>query len=407
MSVARIAPDVAPVRPVLASRLLRASRLPDGAASRLLRASRRQAASRGAFARARTNRTAPRRAARPLARGQRMVAVALGAILVSARVVAAQPSPTKVTGCEFDTAALERALDVEQQGRAPAPTITVTCDATTATITLHHADRPPTLRTVDLADVPAPLAPRVVALVAVAAAHEPAEGSDRSGPADQPSVDGRAPTNPDRDAGANGGREVTAPADGGRVEERASPGNTARAVDRPEGPVPSRASLVRDGIGPMRVTGVVGRGLVRVHDGQTRLWGAGAALTLGPASIGVTAAGTRIEHTLGTLTPWLAAADAGVTVACAGLACIGVRGELGRIWVAGDASDPMLVTSETLSATYLHGAAEVSFDARLGGVDVAATAALGASRGVIARAGAEAAAVLAGWTLTGAIEVRR
>lgn len=406
MSAALTASGDVPIRTVVALRSLRASRLP--------------AASRRAIARHVTC-AASRRAAWPLARSTRM---ALGAMLVSARVAMAEPSPAKVTGCEFDAAALERALAVEQQGRAPAPPITVSCDATTATVTLHHPDRAPTVRTVDLADVPPPLAPRVVALVAVAAAHEPADPRDARAPTDEPAGDGVSPRHGPRTGDADDAARRTAgdaprtdaarrtadaatPADGARIEDSVSPGNTARVGDRPEGAVPSRPSLARDGLGPMRVTGVVGRGLVRVHDGETRLWGAGAAFSVGPASLGVTAAGTRVEHTLGTLTPWLAAADAGVTVACAGLACVGVRGEIGRIWVAGDANQPMMVTSETLSATYLHGAAEVSFDARLGGIDVAATAALGASRGVIARAGADAAAVLAGWTLTGAIEVRR
>jgi hypothetical protein len=69
--------------------------------------------------------------------------------------------------------------------------------------------------------------------------------------------------------------------------------------------------------------------------------------------------------------------------------------------------DPNVVSARSMSATYVHAATEISFTARIGGLDVAAIAALGTSRGVIARVDNEAAAVLAGWTLGAALEIRR
>jgi hypothetical protein len=123
--------------------------------------------------------------------------------------------------------------------------------------------------------------------------------------------------------------------------------------------------------------------------------------------MGVTAASARIDHSLGTLTPLLLAAHANLAILCTRTTCLAVGGELGNLAVRASAADPMSVSSRTLSALYAHGAVELSLVGRIAGTDVAAIAALGTSRGVIARVDTEAAAVLAGWTLGAALEVRR
>ncbi len=311
----------------------------------------------------------------------------LALLATPARAQTIRPATT-VTACDFDAAALDLALAVELQSTGAAIaaataniSITVTCATDgTATVTVQHGDLPPTSRSLDLVDVPAPLAPRVVALVAVAAVHRP--------PPPAPALPASDLSTPD--AAATPAPPLAPPA--------------AAGVDIAP-TMTTRANLGSTGLSS-HPRGVSARALARLHDGTTALWGASAALTAGSGSLGIAAAGARIDHALGQLTPWLVAAELGVSVACAGAACAGLHVEVGRIAVAAVATDPM-VSTRPLAATYVHGAAELSFGTRLAGLEVAAIAALGVSRGVIARVDTEAVAVVAGWTLGGAIEVRR
>lgn len=339
----------------------------------------------------------PDRTARGDVRGAATILIVFVGGLASPGIAVAQPAT--VTGCAFDALALATALDIEQQGAARRlPPITVTCADDAATVTLHHDDGPATTRVVDLVDVPGPLAPRVVALVAVAAANEPAE----------PPPDASHTPEASRSENPTAAPSMVDPRgrDGGSPRTDATPSAPSTIEGIAPRPAITRATLL-DGGFRARPLGMSARGLTRMHSGSTTLWGASAAGTAGPASLGLVVAGTRVDHALGTLTPWIVAADVGVTVACAGAACAGLRGEVGRVTVQGSTSDPMAVSTRSVGAMYLHGAAELSLGTTIAGVEVAASAALGTSRGVIARADQEAAAVVAGWTLTGALEVRR
>ncbi len=326
------------------------------------------------------------------------------AIALTAMTGGAQAQPTtEVVSCPFDGAAMAAALVLEEQAAGkpnPGGTVSVVCASEGAKVTVTIGGRAQA-REIVLVDVPAALAPRVVALVVVGIWGETGDGdgdgNQGTGNGERRTGNGKQATGATGTTGTGTGTDVVAAP--GAVT---APGADAATVAVGAA---SRPSLIRDGL-TRRATGVTARGFGRLHDGQTALWGASAAIEVGAMRAGVVGAGAQVEATLGTVTPWMFGVIGGVTVACSGAACVGVQGEVGRVAVQASASDPM-VSARAIAAMYLHAAVEVSMSARLAGIEVAAVAALGSSRGVIARADDEAAAVVAGWTLGGAIEVRR
>lgn len=312
------------------------------------------------------------------------VGLALG---LSAAPASAQPAPPPVVtlaGCAFAPAALERALAHE---RVTAATIDVRCDADgLAHLTLATAATSRT-REVDLRDVPPALAPRVLALVAtVLAAEPPAPPADPAPPVPPPGRPPPPPSSPEP--------SPEAPLVGG-------PGGRAPiALDA----APARGSLwERAG---WRAA-VIGRGFVRDYGG-TSLWGAGAGVAVGPVTATVQAAATSIDHRLGTVTPWTLGIEVGAVIACNHgypITCVGARAEVARQAVAARSDDPAVMATSIATAA-VHGAGELSFTLPIAGVDVTASAALGAGTGLVARANSIELVRLAGWTVGGAVEVR-
>lgn len=286
---------------------------------------------------------------------------------------AAQPSLT-IDGCGFEPDELVRAL--AQEG-APPLAVDVRCTTDgTATLTVDPAGAA-RRREVDLRDVPASLAPRVIALMVTAVAGEipppapPPPAPPPAPPASSPAIAGP------RDA----------------------------PIDRPALTAHRPALLDRATAWPRAAAGRV---LVRSYAGLP-LWGGGAGAALGPVTVGVHAAATSLVHRLGDATPWLAGLDVGVTLACSHgwpTTCVGARGELSRQAVSASASDPSVMAT-SISTLAVHGDAELSFALPIAGVEIIATAAVGVGSGLVARANSVEIARLAGWTMGAAVEVRR
>ena len=156
--------------------------------------------------------------------------------------------------------------------------------------------------------------------------------------------------------------------------------------------------------------GLAARGLTRSYRGNAGpLWGAAAAATLGPFSLGVVRVGATFVHPLGQLATTVTAVDGAVTVLCSRAdttTCLGARLELGRGSVVATATDPGAMGG-ALTALEAHGAIEVTVARELGGVELAGALALGGGAGAVARANGDIAARVAGWSLGAALEVRR
>ncbi|MBK7074539.1 MAG: hypothetical protein IPH44_19805 [Myxococcales bacterium] len=288
----------------------------------------------------------------------------------------AQPSLT-IDGCGFEPDELLRAL--AQEG-APALAVDVRCTADgTATLTVDPAGAA-RRREVDLRDVPASLAPRVIALMVTAVAGEippPAPPPPAPPPPARPPPPSSLPIAGPRDA----------------------------PIDRPALAEHRPALLDRATAWPRAATGRV---LVRSYAGLP-LWGGGVGAAIGPVTVGVHAAATSLVHRLGDATPWLAGLDVGVTLACSHgrpTTCVGARGELSRQAVAAAATGPTVMAT-AISTVAVHGDAELSVSLPIAGVEITATAAVGVGSGLVARANSVEIARLAGWTMGAALEVRR
>ncbi|MBK9033594.1 MAG: hypothetical protein IPL61_20415 [Myxococcales bacterium] len=147
---------------------------------------------------------------------------------------------------------------------------------------------------------------------------------------------------------------------------------------------------------------------MRSYDGVP-LWGAGVGVGRGPLALGVHAAATSVTHRIGQATPWLVGVDLAVTVACAQgrpITCVGARVDVSRQTVAATSSDPAVMAT-SIATTAVHGAAELSFTLPIARAEVTATVAVGGGSGLVARANSTPLVSLAGWTVGGAVEVRR
>ncbi|MBL8624715.1 MAG: hypothetical protein JNK64_25630 [Myxococcales bacterium] len=290
---------------------------------------------------------------------------------------AAQPSLT-IDGCGFEPDELLRAL--AQEG-APPLAVDVRCAADgTATLTAEPAGAA-RRREVDLRDVPASLAPRVIALMVTAVAGEiPPPAPPPPAPPAPPSPRPPPPSPP-----------IVGPGDA--------------PIDRPALAEHRPALLDRAARWPRAAAGRV---LVRSYAGLP-LWGGGAGAAIGPVTVGVHAAATSLVHRLGDATPWLAGLDVGVTLACSHgrpTTCVGARGELSRQAVTASATDPTVMAT-SISTIAAHGDVELSFSLPIAGVEITAAAAVGVGSGLVARANSVEIARLAGWTMGAAVEVRR
>ena len=338
-------------------------------------------------------------------------ALVVGLGLLAPTVARAEPTVT-LTGCAFTPPALAAALAREA---VDVVRVQVVCRPDgTATLTLPSIDGA-RWRDVDLRDVPATLAPRVVALVAATLAREPMPEPDSdpdpdpdSDPDPDPDPDPDSDPDPDPDSDSD---SVTDPVSAAPAMLAPSGPGAARPSDT-TAPVPARTrsthrAALLDSARDRRLA-LVGRALLRrYHD--VPLAGAGAAVARGPFALGLHAAAGRVEHRLGTATPWLVGVDVAATLACARarpVTCLGARVEISRQEVTAASSDPAVMAT-ALSTLAVHGSAELSFTIAVGGTDVSAVAALGLGSGLVARANASELVALAGWTLGGALEVRR
>ncbi len=319
----------------------------------------------------------------------------------------------EVAGCPFTAAALEDALARELinlgRGDASTPATTITCAAGLAQVAIAAA--PPVARTIDLGDVPPALAPRVVAVLLAATLLElEATASSRDG-ATPPTTPSPSPTSPPTAATttpppppstAPSSPAATAAIDAERPVVPAPPVDRAPAASRRH-----RPTLLGDRRWRL---GASARGLTRDYRGNPGpLWGAGAAIVVGPLGVGLVHARATFVHPLGELTATVTAVDVALTVACSRAdttACLGARVEVGRGAVTAVATDPT-VTGGELASIDVHGAVEVAIARDVGGVELAGVIAVGAAAGVVARANGVEAARLAGWTLGAALEVRR
>lgn len=331
----------------------------------------------------------------------------------------------EVAGCPFTAAALEDAVarELVNLGRGDASTAaaTITCAAGLAQVAV--AAEPPVTRTIDLGDVPPALAPRVVAVLLAATLLEletaapsrddappppPAPTTTTAPPAPTPPASTPpAPTRPASTPPAPTPPATTPPAtitaiDAERPVIPAPPVDRAPAASRRH-----RPTLLGDRRWRL---GASVRGLSRSYRGNPGpLWGAGAAIVVGPLGLGLVHARATFVHPLGELTATVTAVDLALTVACSRAdttACLGARVEVGRGAVTAVATDPT-VTGGELGSLDVHGAVEVAIARDVGGVELAGVIAVGAAAGVVARANGVEAARLAGWTLGAALEVRR
>lgn len=342
-------------------------------------------------------------------------ALALAAPALGPRVATAGPPATvEVVACPFTAEAIDRALARELvslgRGDAAAPPATVTCgDAGVAQLVV--ASEPPIARAIDLGDVTAELAPRVVAVVYAAAVIEreatvpdaPATTSPTTTPPTPAATPAAAlPATPEATPAAPS-TVAPDPAAGFAPPRTDATATAAATVARR----PRRPTLVHDR--RLRL-GVSARALTRSYRGSAgALWGAGLSAVIGPVAVGLVHARGSVDHPLGTLAPALTAVDVAVTVACTRAdttTCLAARVELGRGAIAASSTDPT-VTGEEVGGLDAHAAAELVIARELGGLEVAGVISVGAGAGVIARANGAVAAQLAGVTLGAALEVRR
>jgi hypothetical protein len=294
-----------------------------------------------------------------------LTAAALASLLTRARAA----PPIELARCEaLDGDALTRALDRELAA-VPADAslaIAVACASPLLVDVRVRTASTELERSLDLAEVPADLRARLVALVTaelVVAAlgrpdRVPARAIERRGVAD------------------------------------GDPGLTRRA-----------APIHEPGPQPHAWTAAAGPRLY--SRAATPLAEVTADFMLAPVRLGVTAALGQVHDSLGTLRPYLATATATLPLRCAGAAttaCVSARGELG---VAGVWARPAaMATAHALAAPYaqLGLAVELAraFDGWVGAVGLDA----GYAAGAVGRIDGRDAAALAGLVLASTVAVR-
>lgn len=345
--------------------------------------------------------------------GARQLALVGGALAI-ARGAAASPTTLDVDGCPFDRDDLAAAVARELTALGPevaVPALHVRCQPGAALLRLGDD---PVAREIELADVPPELAPRVIALVLVAALVERAAVASEPRPADPDSTapDATGPRTPASTPAPTRTAAATAP---GPAARPTAPPTTltapafAPATDRTPWPARPhrRPTLLADRRGRL---GATARALTRSYRGTPDpLWGVAAGVVYGPLSLGASHARATVDHTLGELRASVTAVDAALTLACSRAettTCLGARVEVGRGAIRGVAAGAN-VTADEVAGLAVHGAAELTIARELGPLEVAGVLALGGGAGVVARASGEEAASLAGWTLGAAVEVRR